>query len=166
MAQNIEGYNQHPPVIIPIQQNIPIQPVRQNKNNDKMCFGNKGSFMCITISYILAFICEQLTMENRIPGIVLGVLATIIGFPGPIFILYPTIKTFNNQNPRRKEGFAQRMIIGLVCYVATIIVATILIMNAVHEETSVQGLAVVCSSLLGYAGLIFYIDQPEFNGNI
>ncbi len=50
MAQNVEGYNQHPPVVIPIQQNIPRQQVRQNKNNDKMCFGNKGS-NCFSYSY-------------------------------------------------------------------------------------------------------------------
>jgi len=160
---NNEGYNQHPPqVVIPIQQRLPVLQNNQN-NDDKMCCGNKGSFICIASSYILAFICEQFTMEDRIPGIVLGVLATMIGFPAPLFILYPTIKTFNHQNPRRKEGFAQRMIIGMFCYVMTIIVATILIMNAVHEESSVQGLAVVCSSLLGYAGLIFYIDQPSIN---
>ena len=48
-------------------------------------------------------------------------------------------------------------------YVLTIIVATMLIMNAVHEESSVQGLAVVCSSLLGYSSLLFYIDQPRPN---
>ena len=144
-----------------------IRPIQGKKdNNDKMCWGNKISFICIATSYILAFICEQFTMEDRVPGIVLGVLATMIGFPAPLFILYPTIKTFNQQYPGRKEGFAQRMIIGMFCYVLTIIVATVLIMNAVHEESSVQGLAVVCSSLLGYAGLIFYIDQPITNENI
>ncbi len=36
-------------------------------------------------------------------------------------------------------------------------------MNAIHEESSVQGLAVVCSSLLGYSALLFYIDQPRPN---
>ena len=133
------------------------------QNNNRMCIGNKCCFTCIVISYILAFMCEQFTMENRISGIALGVIATIIGFPAPLFILYPTITTFTLPNPQRKNGFAQRIIIGMFCYVLTIIVATVLIMNAVHEESSVQGLAVVCSSLLGYAGLLFYIDQPNHN---
>ena len=133
----------------------PVAP--NNEADDKLCFGNRGSFICITISYLLAFICEQFTMKDRVPGIVLGVMAAFIG-------LYPTIKTFNGgQQHNRKPGFAHRILIGMFLYVLTIIVATMLIMNAIHEESSVQGLAVVCSSLLGSSALLFYIDQPRPN---
>ncbi len=135
-----------------------------NEEDDKLCFGNKGSFICITISYLLAFICEQFTMKDRIPGIVLGIIAAIIGFPAPFFVLYPTVKTFNGgQQQNRKPGFAHRILIGMFLYVLTIIVATMLIVNAIHEESSITGLAVVCSSLLGYSALLFYIDQPRPN---
>ena len=68
--------------------NIRQPAVAPNNEEDKLYFGNKGSFICITISYLLAFICEQFT---------------------------------------------------------------------------IAGLAVVCSSLLGYSALLFYIDQPRPN---
>jgi len=146
------------------QPNVVPNVVPNNEADDKLCFGNRGSFICIVISYLLAFICEQFTMKDRVPGIVLGVMAAFIGFPAPFFVLYPTIKTFDRgQQQNRKPGFAHRILIGMFLYVLTIIVATMLIMNAIHEESSVQGLAVVCSSLLGYSALLFYIDQPRPN---
>jgi len=163
-----DNYNiniRQPPVVPNNAPNAPIVPVvPNNKANDKLCFGNRGSFICIAISYLLAFICEQFTMKDRIPGIVLGIMAALIGFPAPFFVLYPIIKTFNEgQQQNRKPGFAHRILIGMFLYVLTIIVATMLIVNAVHEESSIQGLAVVCSSLLGYSALLFYIDQPRSN---
>jgi uncharacterized membrane-anchored protein len=160
-----DNYNiniRQPPVVPNNVPNAPVVP--NNKANDKLCFGNRGSFICIAISYLLAFICEQFTMKDRIPGIVLGIMAALIGFPAPFFVLYPIIKTFNEgQQQNRKPGFAHRILIGMFLYVLTIIVATMLIVNAVHEESSIQGLAVVCSSLLGYSALLFYIDQPRSN---
>lgn len=163
MQEGNYNVNIRQPSVVP--NNVPVVPiVPNNEANDKLCFGNKGSFICITISYLLAFICEQFTMKDRIPGIVLGVMAALIGFPAPFFVVYPTIKTFNGQGQQnRKPGFAQRILIGMFLYVLTIIVATMLIVNAVHEESSIAGLAVVCSSLLGYSALLFYIDQPRPN---
>lgn len=160
MQESNYNINIRQPPVVP--NNAPVVP--NNEADDKLCFGNKGSFICITISYLLAFICEQFTMKDRIPGIVLGVMAAFIGFPAPFFVVYPTIKTFSGQGQQnRKSGFAQRILIGMFLYVLTIIVATMLIVNAVHGESSVQGLAVVCSSLLGYSALLFYIDQPRPN---
>lgn len=160
MQEGNYNINIRQPPVVP--NNAPVVP--NNEADDKLCFGNKGSFICITISYLLAFICEQFTMKDRIPGIVLGVMAAFIGFPAPFFVVYPTIKTFSGQGQQnRKSGFAQRILIGMFLYVLTIIVATMLIVNAVHGESSVQGLAVVCSSLLGYSALLFYIDQPRPN---
>jgi uncharacterized membrane-anchored protein len=163
MQEGNYNINIRQPPVVP--NNAPVVPViPNNEANDKLCFGNRGSFICITISYLLAFICEQFTMKDRIPGIVLGVMAAFIGFPAPFFVVYPTIKTFSGQGQQnRKSGFAQRILIGMFLYVLTIIVATMLIVNAVHGESSVQGLAVVCSSLLGYSALLFYIDQPRPN---
>ena len=132
----------------------------QNTRHKPLCCSNKSAFICIGISYALAFICEQLTMEDRILGLVLGIAAFLIGFPAPIFILYPTIKHFGRPGAPKKSGVATRLVIGTFCYVITIIVTTILIMNAVHKTSSMQGLAIVCSSMLGFSGLIFYIDQP------
>ena len=132
----------------------------QNTKHEPLCCSNKSAFICIGISYVLAFICEQLTMEDRILGLTLGTVAFLLGFPAPLFILYPTIKHFGRQGVPRKSGFATRLIIGTFCYLITIIVTTILIMNAAHKTSSLQGLAIVCSSMLGFSGLIFYIDQP------
>tara|TARA_S200000501_G_scaffold128653_1_gene121605 strand:- start:329 stop:748 length:420 start_codon:yes stop_codon:yes gene_type:complete len=125
-----------------------VNPVIEKKKSFKY------TFICLAITFILGFICEQFSGYRQV-SIPLGILSILFGFPIPFIFLVNVLK--NNEIKNIKD-FAYRIIIAALLYIFSIISATILLFNAINNNEPIRGLVVVTSSLLGYSSLILYID--------
>tara|TARA_B100002019_G_C20975573_1_gene453292 strand:- start:224 stop:643 length:420 start_codon:yes stop_codon:yes gene_type:complete len=126
----------------------PVNPIIEKKKSFKY------TFICLAITFILGFICEQFSGYRQVT-IPLGILSILCGFPIPFIFLIDVLKS--NEIKDIKDS-AYRIIVAALLYVFSIICATILLFNAINNNEPIRGLVVVTSSLLGYSSLILYID--------
>lgn len=127
-------------------------------------------FACQFISFIFAFITEQVTSNHFAYGLTTGCIAIIFGFPIPIVFFnmvlgrfYQKRRTYNmNQTrPKHREGFLARQIAAMILYMAAIITGTILLYEGINQSYNITGMVIVTSSLLCFSTMLIYVDLVE-----
>ena len=117
------------------------------------CFGS------LALSYVFAFICEQLSKNEATGGIVLGVMAMILSFPVPIVMFYPILN--DTDVAGRREHFAMRVCIAILLYVIALIMSIVTVVQAINDILTVPGVIVTSAGLLVMSSMVLYLDHPQ-----
>ena len=130
-------------------------------------------FICQTISFLFAFITEQVTNQHFSVAVTTGLISIIFGFPIPIVFFNIVLKKYAMRSrtgpqhslsgaqvgvPNRRDGFFERQIFAMVMYMAAIVTATILLYEGLNREYKVVGMVIVTASFLVFSTLLIYVD--------
>ena len=134
-------------------------------------------FISQAISFLFAFITEQVTDQHFSVAVTTGLISIIFGFPIPIIFFNIVLKKYATRNktgpqhppsgaqggmlPNRRDGFFERQIFALVMYMAAIVTATILLYEGLNREYKVVGMVIVTASFLVFSTLLIYVDLVD-----